>query len=109
MSNNVLEKEAVLTTIPEKQLRKLSDIQEYIINDMVATSLMNKDTTTEADIGIGTLLIRCEDNELKIKFKPSAKFEESLKETILNGQNTLKLVLEKTLVEKIMYVYKDLI
>lgn len=107
--NSVIEKEEILTTIPEKTLRKLVDIQEYIINDMVEDSMTKNETTTEVDIGMGTLMIRFEDNTLRFKFVPSAKFEESLINTIVNKENILKLTLEKNLVDKVTHIYKDLI
>ena len=107
--NSVIEKEEILTTIPEKTLRRLVDIQEYIMNDMVEDSLVKGENQVTMDIGFGDLTIRFEDNTLRFKFVPSAKFEESLINTIVNKENILKLTLEKTLVDKITHVYKDLI
>ncbi len=107
--NSVIEKEEILTTIPEKTLRKLVDIQEYIINDMVEDSMTKGETTTEVDVGFGNLIIRFEDGALRFKFIPSAKFEESLVNTVVNKKNILRLTLEKSLVDKVMHIYKDLI
>ena len=107
--NSIIEKESILTTIPEKSLKRLVDIQEYIINDIVEDTMLQGETSASIDIGLGTLMIKFEDNTLRFKFVPSAKFEESLIETIVNKKNILKLTLEKNLVDKIMHVYKDLI
>ena len=107
--DSLLEKESVLTTIPEKSLKRLVDIQEYIINDIIEDAMMKGETSTSVDIGLGILSIKFEDNALRFKFVPSAKFEESLINTIVNKENILKLTLEKNLVDKIMHVYKDLI
>jgi len=107
--SSVLEKEAILTTIPEKTLRKLSDIQEYIINDIVEDAMLKGESSVDADIGFGILKIKFEDDTLRFKFIPSAKFEESLVNTVVHKNNILKLTLEKTLVDKILHVYKDLV
>lgn len=107
--NSVIEKEEILTTIPEKTLRRLVDIQEYIMNDMIEDTMTRGETETTIDVGFGNLIIRFDDNTLRFKFVPSAKFEESLVNTIVNKENVLKLTLEKTLVDRITHVYKDLI
>ena len=106
--NSVIEKEEILTTIPEKTLRKLVDIQEYIINDMVEDSMTKGETTTEVDVGFGNLIIRFEDGALRFKFIPSAKFEEELIDTIVNKHNRLTHAIEHSLVNKITQTYKDL-
>jgi len=109
MEQNLIKKESTLTTINEKYLHKLSDIQIYIMNDIVEDALLSGETETSIDLDIGVLTIRFEDNDLRFRFKPSAKFEESLISTIQNKQNPLTLTLERTLVNKLLSIYKELI
>ena len=109
MTRDIIKNESILTTIPEKYLHKLSDIQEWVIDDAVKEAILSNDTTVDANIGIGTLTIKFEDNQLRFRFKPGAKFVESLFSTIDKGENSLKLNLETSLVDKILHVYKELL
>lgn len=99
---------ATLTTIPEKSLVKLVDKSYWCISNEVIESLKQGDTVTEIDIGIGILYIKVIDDTIQYKFIPSAKLNDTVKDTVINKRNILEDTLEKTLVNKIVDTYKDL-
>lgn len=103
---------STLTTIPEKTLEKLGAKVIYCICDALAESLaenQDKDRPVDIDLGIGTLSLIKSDDSVKYKFIPSEALETSVKQTVLNERNLLEDALEKSFVEKITNVYKDLL
>lgn len=100
---------ATLTTIPEKTIAKLLSKVNYCICNAVEESVLANELITEIDLDFGTLKILTANNELKYKFIPSAKLNDSIIATITNGHNTLTKTLEATLVERITSTYKDLL
>ena len=106
---NILKDISILSTIPEKYLKRLSSLAVYTINDAVNDAIINNNYCEDVDIGIGVITIWFKDNELKFKFKPSSELEKSLIDTIINKQNILENVLEESLVDKITNTYKDLL
>lgn len=108
METKAIELVSKLTTIPEKNLTRLQDIYELVICDSVEDSIMNGDEYSRIDLGYGILDIKFEDNSLKFRFRPSAKFEEELIDTVVNKHNSLTRAIETSLVNKIVQTYKDL-
>ena len=103
---------STLSTIPEKTLGKLSAKVVYCICDAVAEALAedaSEDRSVDLDIGIGTLSIGLVDDAIKYKFVPNETLETSVKQTVLNERNLLEDALEKSFVDKITNVYKELI
>lgn len=100
---------STLSTINAKHLNKLVDLAEYAINEAVAEDMLAAVDISELDIGIGTLFIKAEGNDLKMKFVPSAKLKEQLIETIKNKHSNLEIKLEDTLASKIEYIYKEIL
>ena len=108
METNAIELVSKLTTIPEKNLTRLQEIYELVMCDSVEDSLMSGEEFAKIFLGFGSLDIKFEDNSLKFRFKPSAKFEEELIDTIVNKHNSLTHAIESSLVNKITQTYKDL-
>lgn len=63
----------------------------------------------EINIGVGTLLISDDQDIVKYKFIPSESLEESINETLRTGKSPLELKLEKSLLNKIIKTYKDIV
>lgn len=104
MNYDLIKDVAVLTTIPEKTLKKLSTKAIYCINDAVVDAAGEP---ADIDIGIGTLSISVVNDKVVYKFVPSKEFEESIKNSVINEQNLLEDALEASLVDKITNVYKE--
>lgn len=106
---DIIEDLSKITTISTNNLNKLIDKSMWCICDYIEELITSKNNVLEINIGIGTLIISILDNQIKYKFIPNAKLENSIRETIINEYNPLKLTIEKTLVNKITNTYKDLI
>lgn len=109
MEYDIIKDTAVLTTIPEKTLKRLVSKEIYCINDAVAEMQAADKTVIDLDIGLGNLAIGVVDDKVVYKFTPSPELEESVKAAILNGRNLLEDALEAALVERLTNTYKDIL
>lgn len=105
---NIVKDTSVLTTIPEKAIKKIIDKMIYSINEAIVEAEITGDDIVELDIGLGTLLIRFEDGSIQYKFIPGDKLEETVKNSFINKQNLLEDALDTSLVNKLTNIYKDL-
>lgn len=107
--SSIVQEVSKISTVSPKNISKLLDIMGYIIIDNIIDDIHNNTEITEIDFQFGTLSILHTDKDLKFKFTPSAKFEESLKTAVIEDTSSLETVLEQVLVDKLLEVYKDLI
>lgn len=105
---NIVKDTSVLTTIPEKAIKKIIDKMIYSINEAIVEARITGDDIVEMDIGLGTLFIRLEDDSIQYKFIPGEKLEETVKNSFINKQNLLEDALDTSLVNKMTNIYKDL-
>lgn len=108
MANNIIDDLSTLTTIQKAPLDRLADLSSKIIAHNLYEDLSNKETTSETNIAIGSLLIKVEDNEIMYKFVPSSKFENLIRNTVIDNKSPLTGTIEKSIFEKIEKAYKDL-
>ena len=106
---NIISDISTVSTIPENSLIKLIPIANKCISHAIFESLESKQEITELDIGIGTLLIQLFDENIKFKFIPSQKLEDTITSTISTGKSDLTYTVEEALKNKILYAYKNLI
>lgn len=99
---------ATITTIPVSTLEKLSNKCQACILHKLVESEKTGENITSIDIGIGTLYIQHNFDEIKYKFIPSRSFENNVKNTINTGESPLVYMVEEALREKITNAYKDL-
>ena len=100
---------STLTTIPYVSLERLVDLSVACISHSIEESLLDDETYTVVDIGVGRLSIKVEDNTILYKFIPSTKLEDTIRQTILSGKSPLTVKVEETLKDKITKTYKDFI
>ena len=105
---NIIKDTAVLTTIPEKAIKKIIEKMIYSINEAVVEARLTGEKMIELEIGLGTLIIRLEDDSIQYKFIPGEKLEESVKNSFINKQNLLEDVLDASIVNRLTNIYKDL-
>ena len=106
--SNLLEDLSVITRVCKYNFDELASKSVAIISHSVEESLRNKENITEVDIGIGTLLIKNEEETLLYKFIPSKKLEESVKTTVTSRKSPLAVMIDETLGRRITNTYKDL-
>lgn len=107
--NNLIEDISKLTTIPVNVLEKLNTKAIWCICDSFQESVLNNEDITTINIGIGTLIISETDETIKYKFIPNQTLEDAVIQTSLNKKSPLELTLEKTLANKVVKTYKDIL
>ena len=107
--NKLIEDLSTITTIAQGTLTRLNDKAILCIAHSVMESLQEKESLTKIDIGIGILYINCEGDNVKYKFIPSKKLEESVASTIITKKSPLVTRVETTLRERLDATYKNLI
>jgi hypothetical protein len=107
--NNLIEDISKLTTIPDNVLYKLVEKSLYCISDAVEDTVLEQKKIVEIDIGIGTLYLELNAENVRYKFVPNKELESAIKDTIINKRNLLKDALETTLITKITNTYKELL
>jgi hypothetical protein len=100
---------SALTSIATNSLLNLVDLATCCISHDVLESIIEKNSTTEVDIGVGTLYIKLEGDEIKYKFIPSKKLEESVLKTVTYNLDHLVSKVESSLKKKIENTYKNLL
>ena len=99
---------ADLTTIPKLQIDNLNKIQNSLICHYVAEAKQNGEDLIVIDIGLGTVSIKLEQEEIKYKFTPSHKLEVGVKHTVTHGESPLVVDAETVIRDRICNAYKDL-
>lgn len=100
---------SAITSISKLALDTLVDKSISCVCHTVQENLLSKEPLTSIDIGMGILYIKFEGNEIKYKFIPSKKLEESVSFTVLNKQSPLVFSLETALKDRIENTYKELL
>lgn len=108
MNINIVDELSKLTTINPNIISKLFSKIIWCLSDGVYKAQINNDNTISADLSFGTLKIEVLDDKIKYRFEPSKNLEKSLINTVVNEQNELELVVEKSIVNKLSDRYKDM-
>lgn len=107
MKTNLIEDLSVLTGVSKYNLIDLANLSVDVISHDINESILQHESVTEINIGIGTLLITNQDNSIKYKFIPSKTLENNVYNSY-QKQDTLELKVDKVLGERINKTYKDL-
>lgn len=100
---------SILTTLPDKTLRRLCDKGIECICHNVLEKTQQNEIETNIDIDIGTIKILVDNDEIHYRFIPSNKLEDKLIETLTSGVDPLVKDIEDNLTSRILNAYKDLI
>ena len=100
---------SILTSIDENVFNNLLSKAEWCICDSVEQSCLDNKQKTSIDIGIGTLLIKHNSDKIEYKFIPSEEFEKDISDCVINNKNGLTKKKEKSLINRLTNVYKDLL
>lgn len=107
--NKLIEDLSIITTISQHALTNLNEKSIACISHSVCESLLSGNNITEIDIGIGILYIKCEVDQIKYKFIPSSKLEESVVHTVKHKKSPVQYCIETSLKDRIETTYKNLI
>ena len=107
--SNLIDDLVKVTTIQKATLDRLCNISVNCIGHSLCESIANNENISEISIGIGTLLLKLEDNTISYKFIPSNKLENTLIKAAQDKESPLTREVEKSIVDKIERTYKDLL
>lgn len=105
--HNIIEDLSDLTTIPTSALTKLSDRTVLCMCNCVEESVLAEKPLTEMDLGIGTMQVLVDGNEIKYRFIPSKALDSAMKSTVIDKTNPLTATVEATLVRRVLNTYKN--
>lgn len=105
----LIEDLATLTTISQNALVNLNEKANSCICHSVCESMLEGKPLTEIDLGIGILYIKCEEDQIKYKFIPSKKLEESVAFTVKHKTSPILFEVETALKDRIESTYKNLL
>lgn len=109
MSCDLIKELSTLTTLPASTLGSLVSIGiDAICYDVLENSNVGENVS-EINIGIGTLSILVDDNQIRYKFLPSDKLESSLVSAVVSGENPLVRRIENKVREKLSTATKELL
>lgn len=108
-SNSIVGTMSALTAINKKTLNKLFGVMEYCVADSFYESMLGGSDVASIDVGIGTLLIKHSDSEIRYKFIPSQKLSDMVSSAVSDKANPLEKAAEERLVARMTDIYKDLI
>ncbi len=108
IKTDLLDDVSTLTTVQKASLDRLSDQSIKCICHDVQEALLANINEICIDIGLGNLFLFILKDEIKYRFEPSYKLENSLIETLLNKKSPVIDDIEKSLINKINVVYKEL-
>ena len=106
---NILDDICEITTIPNASMHKLFDKIGFCIANAIYEGYLNKQQIIEVNIGLGTIIVSIDSNQLVYKFVPSCKLEKNIVDSIRNNKNPLDIKLEETFVNRILNTYKDML
>lgn len=100
---------STLTTISKLSLENLAEKAIYCMSHTILEAILSKETQCEIDIDIGKLYIKLEQDQIKYKFIPSKKLEETIAFTVKNKQSPLLTKLDLGLAERIEKAYRSVL
>ena len=100
---------SALTAINKKTLNKIFGVMEYCIADSFYESMVAGSEVASIDVGIGTILIKHSDDEVRYKFVPSQKLSDMVSSAVSDKANPLEKAAEARLIARMTDIYKDLI
>lgn len=106
---NIKQDISLLTNVNEYTILKFKSIIENCISHYIHETKLNKETISDVDIGIGTLVIKQTEEDISYKFIPSKSLERSIIKSLKTNSSPLISMIEEKLQEKISSVYKELL
>ena len=100
---------ASLTCIEADDFNRLISLSEAILCHDVVETIKNKEIVTTVDVGIGTLSITNQEDNIKYRFIPSKKLSQAVSTTYSTKKSPIKTKVEKALGSRLKNTYKELL
>lgn len=106
---NTIKDACTLIGIEEKDLNKVLNAITYSIVDAVAEARQADKSVVDLDIGLGTLHIKNDGDDILYKFIPSDDLDGHIKDAILEERNLMEDKIDVNLKKRLTSMYKDLL
>lgn len=100
---------SALTGISPSALSDYYRLTDLCIAHAVKESSFSEDEDTYIDIGIGTLIIRVEPEEIKYRFVPSRPLKNAIEDSLQNENDVLIDAVNLKIKERFEKTYKELL
>lgn len=107
--NDLLQDLSIITNIGRFNFDELANKSIAIISHNVEESLRENEIISTFDIGIGQLNIYHTKDEIKYKFIPSRKLDDTVLNTCRKRKSQLNLIIDEELGKRLTNTYKGLI
>ena len=107
--NNLINDLTLLTGVSKNALDELTDKANLAIAHCVFETLREGNPLTSIDIGVGTLYIKLEDENIKYRFVPNKNLEALVSQAATSKSSPLSNRAEMILNKRIQQTYKDLL
>ena len=98
-----------LTSLPYISIKKILSLLNDIMSHSFKEMLQDHETSVSVDIGIGTLTLFYVNDSIGYKFIPSYELETKLIKATNNKEDDLVLSIEKSLTDRLINSYKELL
>ncbi len=95
---------SLLSMVHKRDLDKIFRVEELIMGSYLHNC---SDHDVSFDIGIGSLIIYWDNEDIKFRFIPSERFSKTISESIDGDSDVLAKALEQSLAKKVDMSYKD--
>lgn len=106
---NVIESISKLTSIPLRYIEKIFSLEQDYVCYAIQQAFCEKQNNVDVDIGIGTLSILVENENIYYKFLPSQSLETDIQHTVSVNEAPIIKKLEENIKEKVLNAYKELL
>lgn len=107
--NKLINDLSALTTVSVHSLKELAEKANFTIAHTVFENIKSGNPLTTIDIGIGTLYIKLEDENIKYKFIPNKNLKALVCQAATSKESPLINEAEMVLNKRIEQTYKDLL
>ena len=106
---NVTDNISRLTSIPLRYIEKIFSLEQDYICYAIQQAFCEKQNNVDIDIGIGTLSILVENENVYYKFLPSQSLENDIQHTVSINEAPMIKKLEENIKDKVLNAYKELL
>ena len=104
---NLLKDISTVTTVPLSTLTHLSDVACKCISHAVVECIKSNQNICTVDIGIGTLSMTVDKDDLQFKFVPSMQLQKTIFNAVNTKESELVEAIEDVIKQKVVSAYKN--
>ena len=109
MNYTLIDDLSELYNIPKASLSKIKDTIIILLAQYTKEVQKEKESVLEVDIGIGSLYIKIDAEQVEYKFIPNKKTQKSISDCLQANKDPLQIKIEESFKKRIKEIYKELL